>query len=167
MPWPSRPVFSVRLPQPLMAPPARRASTQAIAALRTRRGVMRRRSLTPGPGCGPLRVHPETGGLQRLEPRDGGAGERPVGVLLEDQAQPLERRPGPPLQPAAKAELRLEPLARRAHLALDRHVNAGEAAARGLELPEDPAQAAAVAARLGALRDGPRPVGLHDGRLDP
>src|SRR4051812_3025410 len=120
MPWPSRPVFSSRLPQPVMAPPARTATAQAIAALRRRRGVMRRRSLTPGPGCGPLRVHPEPGGLQRLEPRDRRTGERPVGVLLEDEAQPLERGLGAALHPAAEAELLLEPFARGAGLAEDR-----------------------------------------------
>src|SRR4051812_13473073 len=130
MPWPSRPVFNSRLPQPVMAPPARTASAQAIAALRGRRRVMRRRSLTPGPGCGPARVHPESGGRERLEAGDGRARQRPVGVLLEDQAQPLERGLGAPPQPAAEAELLLEPLARRTDLAHDRDRHAREATAR-------------------------------------
>src|SRR5256885_13856119 len=151
MPCPSRPVFSSRFPQPVTAPPARTATAQAIAALRRRRGVMRRRSLTPGPGCGPVRVHPEPGGLQRVEARDRGTGERPVGVLLEDQAQPLERSLGAALHPAAEAELFLETLPPRAGLAQDRDLDARGAAGRRLEVPPDAPGGAPVAGRLGGV----------------
>src|SRR3954451_22577894 len=91
MPWPSRLTPRVCFLQPVSAPPARAASTQAIAALRGRRRLMRRRSLTPAPRRGPLRVHPESRRLERLEPGDGRPRERPVGPLLEDHTQALER----------------------------------------------------------------------------
>src|SRR5205809_4522512 len=132
MPWPSRGTSSLRLLQPVIPPVATRASTQRIAALRRRRGLMRRRSLTPGRGRGPPRMHPEARRRQRLEAGDGRTCERTVGLLLEDHSQPLERRLGPALYPAPEAELLLEPLPRRARLAPDREGNAREAAAHRL-----------------------------------
>src|SRR3954451_3547053 len=162
MPWPSRLTPRVCFLQPVSAPPARAASTQAIAALRGRRRLMRRRSLTPAPGRGPLRVHPEPRRLERLEPSDGRARERTVVALLEDHPQPLERPLHAAPEPAAEAEPLLEALARGAGVAPNRDVDAGEASADRLEHPLDAALALAAASALCALDDAARGVGLDD-----
>src|SRR3954470_17841409 len=128
---------------------------------------MRRRSLTPAPGDGPARVHAEARGLQRVEPADAGARERPVGVLLEDDPQALERALRPPLDPAAEAQLLLEPLARRAGLHPDREADPRQSAADRLEAPDDAAPRPPPPTRLRALDEPARPVGLDDRGLDP
>src|SRR5437763_4917512 len=129
MPWPSRPILCSTLPHPVIASAARPATAQAIAALRGRRGLMRRRSLTPGLGCGSLRVEAEPGRLQLLVAGDGGAREGLRRRLLEDHPETLQRALRVALDPAANAELLLEPLPRRAGLAPDRQVHARDAAA--------------------------------------
>src|SRR5689334_18006288 len=120
MPWPSTAGLTSRLWQPVSAPPARAATTQAIAALRGRRRLMRRRSLTPAGRRGPPRMHAEAGRLERLEPGDARPRQRTVGPLLEDHPESLERSLHASLEPAAEAQRLLEPLPRRGGLGPER-----------------------------------------------
>src|SRR3954454_3081685 len=88
------------------------ATQQASRTILGRDSFMRRGILSPDdPG-----TRPEARRAQRLESGDARAGERRVGLLLEDHAQALERRLQLTARPAAAAELLLEGLARRAGL---------------------------------------------------
>src|SRR4051794_37278436 len=158
---PSRPAsFSRVFSQPVRA--TRPASRQASTAILWRGSFMRRGILSPGdPG-----TLPEARRAQRLESRDADPSARRVGLLLEDHAQPLERRLELAARPAAAAELLLEGFARGPRAPVEGDLHAGEAATLARELPDDLAAAAAVAAAVQLLPDAERALGLDDRRLD-
>src|SRR5205085_11732408 len=88
------------------------------AALRWRRGRMRRRTLPSGLA----RAGAEPGPSRGLPTGDGRPGDRCAGPLFEARPQALERLLRPPPQPAPCADLLLHMLARSARFAADRHV---------------------------------------------
>src|SRR2546423_5166638 len=127
------------------------------AALRWRRGRMRRRTLPSGLA----RAGAEPGPLRGLPTGDRCPGDGCAGPLFEDRPQKLERLLRPPPQPAPRAELLLHPLARSAWLAEDRHVETRERAPLRSQVEDDLPMASPEPAAPRRLDQPPRPVGLH------
>src|SRR5438270_4190274 len=133
------------------------------AALRWRRGRIRRRTLPSGLA----RAGAEPGPSRGLPTGDRRPGDRCAGPLLEDRPQALERLLRPPPQPAPRAELLLHTLARSAWLAADRHVETRERAPLRGQVEDALPLASPEPAAPRRLDQPPRPVGLHYLCLDP
>src|SRR5215211_216493 len=144
------------------------ASRQAAVA---RRRPIGRRILLGGlaaPGARGVhsRCPTEAGGLERLVAGDGGALERLVGRLLEDQPQPLERNPGVALDPAGGADLD-DPVDDAGGLAECGQLDPRYASSLANEVPHGQRPVAPAPAPAQLLDDPPRPVCFADPELRP